>query len=140
MNITFSSKSIYIVCAKQLLICLVIVAMVEKCNCHRSYFSRVSIPQQSMKNFGAQQSLRMNSSMIYKGQTRPSRTVLQVFSIFLQYSSKQVITTLDEFSWNLVRPWTDEWIKKQPKMYILLVPIGILWTSHLDEYRMAPFP
>ena len=49
-DLTFSSKSVYIVCAKRLLICLVIVAMVEECNCYRSYFNRVSVPQQSMKN------------------------------------------------------------------------------------------
>ena len=49
-DLTFSSKSVYIVCAKRLLICLVIVAMVEECNCNRSYFNRVSVPQQSMKN------------------------------------------------------------------------------------------
>ena len=49
-DLTFSSKSVYIVCAKRLLICLVIVTMVEECNCYKSYFNRVSVPQQSMKN------------------------------------------------------------------------------------------
>ena len=61
-DLTFSSKSIYIVCAKRLLICLVIVTMVEECNCYRSYFNRVFVPQQSMKN------LVHNSP---KGWTRP---------------------------------------------------------------------
>ena len=48
-DLTFSSKSVYILYAERLLICLVIVAMVEECNCYRSYFNRVSVPQQSMK-------------------------------------------------------------------------------------------
>ena len=43
MNITFLSKSVYIVCAKRLLIYLVIIAMVKECNCYRSYFNRVSV-------------------------------------------------------------------------------------------------
>ena len=42
-SLTFSSKSVYIVYVKRLLICLVIVAMVEECNCYRSYFNRVSV-------------------------------------------------------------------------------------------------
>ena len=38
-TLTFSSKSVYIVCVERLLICLVIVAMVEECNRYRSYFT-----------------------------------------------------------------------------------------------------
>ena len=41
--LTFSSKSVYIICVKRLLICLVIVVMVEECNRYRSYFTRVSV-------------------------------------------------------------------------------------------------
>ena len=38
-SLTFSLKSVYIVFAERLLICLAIVAMVEECNRYRSYFT-----------------------------------------------------------------------------------------------------
>ena len=38
-SLTFSLKSVYIVFVERLFICLVIVAMVEKRNCYRSYFT-----------------------------------------------------------------------------------------------------